>query len=157
MTQVAEFTKLIGQFNKERQSIATVWATIKSIDWDQKICICTGLLDDLDYYEVLLGIGDVYIKPKKGTQVLLGLINGNHANAFVLHAEAIEEIQTNASQTKVRITEKGVSIAKGTESLKTVLNDMIDELNKIVVLQGTTINVAAMNVIKQRLNGVLIE
>lgn len=157
MTAIADFRRNLSNKMKEQTEIQTVWATVKSIDWEQKICIATGELDDLDYYEVLLGIGDVYLKPKKGTKVLLGVINNNSAATFVIHAEEVEEIETTSGDSKFRIKKDGFIIKQGNESLKSVFNDMIDELNKIIVIQGTTINVPAMNLIKQRLNKILIE
>lgn len=157
MTAIAEFKKNLSKKLHENTPVQTVWATVKAIDWDQKICIATGELDDLDYYEVLLGIGDVYLKPKKGTKVLLGVINNNSAATFVIHAEEVEEIETTVGQSKLRVKQDGFIIKQGDESLKNVFNDLIDELNKIIVIQGTSINVPAMNLIKQRLNKILIE
>ncbi len=53
------------------------------------------------------------------------------------------------------MTAEGFKVERNGENLARILSDMIDELNKIVVVQGNTINVAAMTVIKQRLNNVL--
>ena len=157
MTALSELSKILNQKSKETVEVSTIWATVKAIDWNQKICICTGELDDLEYYDVLLGIGDVYTKPKQGSKVLLGVINGNGAHTFLIHAEEVEEIETNAGASKFIIKDDGFIVRKGNESLQKVLNDLIDELNKIIVIQGTTINVPAMNLIKQRLNNVLKE
>lgn len=157
MTALSELSKILNQKSKETIEVSTIWATVKAIDWDQKICICTGELDDLEYYDVLLGIGDVYKKPKKGSKALLGIINGNSAHTFLIHADDLDEIETTSGTSKFIIKEKGFVIKQGNESFKTVLNDMIDELNKIIVIQGTTINVPAMKLIQQRLNTILIE
>lgn len=155
--EISDFAELISKKSKQTIEVSTIWATVKEIDWDQKICICTGELDDLDYYDVLLGIGDVYKKPKKGSKALLGIINGNGAHTFLIHADDLDEIETTSGESKFIIKQKGFVIKQGNESFKTVLNDMIDELNKIIVIQGTTINVPAMNLIKQRLNTILVE
>lgn len=155
--ETTDFVNLLNQKAKENEEVSTIWATVKTIDWNQKICICTGELDDLDYYDVLLGIGDVYKKPKKGSKALLGIINGNNAHTFLIHCDELEEVETTSGESKFIIKKNGFIVKQGNESLKTVFNDMIDELNKIIVIQGTTINVPAMNLIKERLNTILIE
>ena len=87
---------------------------------------------------------------------MIGIVS-NSANAFLITADEVEEIIFTSGESQMTIKETGFIVKQSNESLKTILNDMITELNKIVVLQGTTINVAAMEVIKQRLNTVLIE
>ena len=54
MSGVAEFNRLISQRIKELIPVQTVWATAKSIDWSNKLMVATGLVDDLDYHDVLL-------------------------------------------------------------------------------------------------------
>lgn len=155
--EISDFIELLRQKTKENLEISTIWAVVKSVDWNQKTCVCIGDLDNLEYYDVLLGIGDVYKKPKKGSKTLLGIINGNSAHTFLIHCDEVEEIEITSGKSKFLIEEKGFVIQQGNESLKNVFNDMIDELNKIIVIQGTTINVSAMNLIKERFNKILIK
>ena len=70
MSALTELSKMLTQKTKETTAVSTVWATVQSVDWDEKTCVCTGLLDDLEYYDVLLGIGDVYTKPQTASKVL---------------------------------------------------------------------------------------
>jgi len=157
MTAIADFSKILNQKNKETIAVANVWAKVISVDWENKTCDCIGLLDDLEIYDVVLGIGEIVKKPKKDSLVLLGVINGNDANAFLIHAEDTEEISFTTGKSNLTIKVDGFVVKQNNESLKQVLNDLIDELNKIIVIQGNTINVAAMNLIKERLNTILIE
>ncbi|GLB51701.1 hypothetical protein NBRC110019_07400 [Neptunitalea chrysea] len=149
------FTELINQRIKELTPIQTAYATCVSVDWENKTMVAKGQTDDLEYYDIDLGRGAEYKKPKVNTLCLIGLIENNPANAFLLDAAELEELNFKTGTTELTVKESGVIIKSGNEDLKTVFNDMIDELNKIVVIYGNTINVVAMETIKQRLNTIL--
>lgn len=156
MSEIGEFNRLISQRIKELIPIQTAWAKAKTIDWDKKTMVATGVTDDLDYPDVLLGIGTEYKKPKEGTNCLIGIVS-NSANAFLITAEEVEETIIVSGESQLTIKEDGFIIRQSNESLKTIFEDMIDEINKIIVINGTSINVAAMTAIKERLKTVLIE
>jgi hypothetical protein len=156
MSELAEFNRLISQRIRELIPVQTVWATAKSIDWDKKTMIATGLTDDLDYEDVLLGLGGEYKKPKQGAKCLIGIV-GNSANSFLITADEIDEINFTSGDSSLTIKKDGFVVKQKNESLKTIFSDMIDEINKIIVINGTSINVAAMTAIKVRLKKVLIE
>lgn len=154
MDGLDEFNKLLGQRIRELVPIQTTWAKVKSVDWDKKTMTATGLLDDLDFYDVLLGIGSQSRKPKVGTKCLIGII-ANSSNAFLIEADELEEIVHKIGNVELIQKPEGFVLKNGSQDLKTVLNDMIDEINKIIVINGTTINVSAMVAIKNRLNTIL--
>ncbi|GIZ09979.1 hypothetical protein [Flavobacterium sp. UMI-01] len=156
MSQVAEFNRLISQKMKELIPIQTAWATVKDVDWEKKTMTATGLADDLDYPGVLLGLGTEFRKPKSGTKCLIGIVS-NSANSFLITADEVEETIIKNGNSTLTVKEDGFIVKQSDESLKTIFNDMINEINKIIVVNGRSINVAAMNAIKQRLNTVLIE
>lgn len=155
--QINEFNSLLGKRIREQIEVQTAWVIVKEVNWQDKSMTVTSVADNLDYYEVLLGIGSEMKKPKLGTRALIGIIGNNQGNSFLITADEIEEINIISEESEFTIKETGFIVKKGSESLKEVLNDMIDEINKIIVINGTTINVPAMTVIKQRLNTILIE
>lgn len=116
------------------------WAIVDSVDWPNKSADVTVVADELPIYNVELGLGGLDRQPKKGSKCLVLLIEGSTTKGFLLAAEELEGLQ---------VTSQG-------ESLKKVLNDFIDEVNKIIVVHGTTINQAAVTAIKKRLNKILI-
>lgn len=132
-----------------------VMATVKSVDWPNRKMVATGLVDDLEYYDVLLGLGHVDKKPRVGSKCLLGIIGNHEAFTFLVHAAEVEEMVVVSGPTELTINEDGYRIKKGNETLAQVLNDFFDEVMKIIVVNGTTINVPAVTAIKQRLNTVL--
>src|SRR5690606_24667905 len=121
-----------------------------------KTMTATSVSDGLDYFEVPLGIGNLYRKPKLKSKVLLGILEGKNAAAVLIDAEDVEELVYTSGDSVFTIKKEGYIVKKGNESLRDCLNDFINECNKIIVVNGTSINVAAVNAIKQRLNTVLI-
>ena len=157
MSALDEFIRLQKEQGKSHVKPQIVWAIVKSVDWEKKTMIATDLLDGLDYFKVLLGIGAIYQKPKVGVKCLLGVLGNKAAATFLIEAEEVEETIYTSDKTKFVIKESGFIIQKNEESLKSVLNDFIDEVNKIVVINGNTINKAKVIAIKERLNTILIE
>lgn len=153
--ELDEFERLFKGHLKSGVKPKMVWATVKEVDWNTKTMTVVSLVDDLEYYDVLLGIGSVYKKPTPGTKCLLGVIGNKDVATFLIEAEAVEEMAYKSDQSEFIIKEDGFVVKKGTETLIEVLNDFIDEVNKIVVIQGNTINKAAVTTIKQRLNTIL--
>ncbi|CAA0228546.1 conserved hypothetical protein [Tenacibaculum maritimum] len=166
------FKKTLNDISKDNISEGNVWGTVSELDWDEKTMTVISLKDGLEYFDVLLGIGSYYQKPVIGTKCLIGSLENKATSMFLIAAEQVEEILINVKDnecivkenetvlktgnTEAKISDKGYSFKKGGESLKPILNDWIDEVSKIIVVNGTTINVAKMNLIKQRLNSVLI-
>jgi hypothetical protein len=149
------FLKQREQKTKEEIPSALVWATVESVDWDSKQMTATSIIDGLAYYKVPLGFGNLYRRPAVGSKVLLGILEKQESAAILVDAETVEELIYKSGASEFTIKEQGYIVKKGNESLKNILNDFIDEVNKIIVVNGTTINVGAVTAIKQRLNTVL--
>jgi hypothetical protein len=155
MTKIRDFNDLIAQRIKELIPVQTVWAICKTVSEQDKTMNALGVTDDLMYHNVYLGDDDNYAKPEIGSKVLIGKIENQDANFFLINARAIVEFQFKSGNALIKLNPSGLTVSNQNENLKKVLNDMIDELNKIIVVQGTSINVPAMQAIKQRLNTVL--
>ncbi|HCY81545.1 MAG TPA: hypothetical protein DHV22_08075 [Xanthomarina gelatinilytica] len=168
--EVAEFMTLTGKRGKQAIAIQTAYAICKDVDWEKKTMTAIGQSDDLEYYNVRLGNGSIVKKPKPGTLCLIGLIENQAANSFLVDAAEIEEIIITSGETEFTIKEDGFIVKQDGESLKTVLNDLIDKINelnqevqKIIVIQGTSPSVPDLTQlvldkteIKTRLNTILI-
>lgn len=150
------FNALLGNKVKSMSEVQTAWCTVKSIDWENRVMDVTGVIDELDYYDVVLGLGSENKKPVIGCLCIIGIIGNEPGNTFLIHAEKLDEIEFKIGDSLLQVKNEGFILKHNSESFKDVLNDMIDELNKIVVIQGRSINVAAMVAIKQRLNKILI-
>jgi len=155
MSSFDNLKRTINQMAKANIKIALVRATVTEVDWDKKQMIVKSLVDDLEYFDVALGLDHNYQKPKVNTSCIIGVFDGYDAGGFLLKADEVEETIYKTNTTKLTIKEGGFIIEKGNENLTTILNDFMDEVMKIIVINGTTINVPKMALIKQRLNTVL--
>ncbi|TLP81352.1 hypothetical protein [Maribacter sp. ACAM166] len=150
-----EFVRLMKQSQKAIVKPQMVWAKAGAVNLEKNTMVATGVVDDLEYYDVLLGLGHINKVPNNGALCLLGVI-GNHSGfTFLIEAESVQAMQIKSNETDLIIDENGYQITKANESLTTILNEFIDEVLKIVVIQGQSVNVPALTAIKQRLNTVL--
>lgn len=90
MEGAKEFNELLSQRIKELIPTQTVWVTVKEVDWDEKTMTAVGVTDNLEYYDVLLGLQSEFKKPVVGSRCLIGIIE-NKDNSFLLYATEIEE------------------------------------------------------------------
>lgn len=168
---ITELGAVLNERTKKLIDVQTHWCNVKSVDWDKKTMVATGLVDDLDFFDVNLGVGSIYKKPKIKTKCLIGIINNNIADAFLIECDEVEEIVFTSGESEFIIKEEGFIVKQGGESLKEVFNDLFEQKNKlnkevqkIVVSIGVSPNVPALvqiatetDQIKDRLNTILIE
>jgi len=70
------------------------WVTATAVDWDNKTMTATDS-DELPYYDVLLGVGMMAIKPTKDTDCLIAIVEGDEATAFLLYANKADLVEWN--------------------------------------------------------------
>lgn len=158
---IDEFYELMHRHIDSKIRHQIVWATVKEVDWDKKTMTATGLLDDLDYQDVLLGLGSYYRYPTVGSKCLIGVIENKPASVFLLDCESFQEDQTISGDTVMQVKESGFVFKKGDLSLRSQLIDLIDETNninkelqKVVVAVGVTPNVPSLIQIHTKLESV---
>ena len=153
--ELDEFERLQAEKMKRQVKAQIVWAIVTSVDWAKKTMDTKSVVDGLELYDVLLGLGSFYRKPKIGTKCVLGILE-NKQGLILLDAEEFEEAVYSSGESEFTIKEDGFIIKQGDDSLKQVLGDFMTEVNKITVINGTSINVPAVAAIKNRLNNILI-
>lgn len=92
-SNITEFGKLLTSRTKKLIDVQMHWAIVKEVDWDKKIMTATGVADDCDFNEVNLGIGSINRKPTLGTKCIIGILNNNIADAFLIECESVDEIE----------------------------------------------------------------
>ena len=104
------------------------WVECLTVDWDNKVMDAKGVSDDLEYYDIELGAGVFDLKPTVGSICLIGIVEGEECNGFILSASEVEKIEIKANTV--------IEFNGGT------LGSLVD-INKLV---------SKMNVIEQSLN-----
>lgn len=153
--KIDEFVRLLKNGQKANIKPQMVWAIATEINADNNTMTAKGLIDDLEYYDVLLGLGHIDKIPNTGAKCLLGIIGGHSGFTFLIEADSVKEMRVQSKNTNFIVDENGYQITQNQESLTAVLNDFIDEVLKIVVVNGRSVNVPVLTQIKQRLNTVL--
>lgn len=151
----------LGAFDsafKQRLSDSTkatlIWVTATSVDWERKIMDAVDA-DGLEYFDVLLGVDSQAVKPKVDADCLIAIVENDSATSVLISADEVEEVQLTIGETKLLVDEEGYKVEQADENLKTVLTNLIEEIQKIVVVVGTTPNVLALEEIKVRLGKIL--
>ena len=112
--KLIEFRKLFHAKMKEKVPIQTEWVTVKSIDWEAKTMVAIGELNNLEYFDVVLGLGSVVIKPKIGSLALVGAIH-NGEGCFMISCEEMDGFEiTDATGFKVSLN-SGLLVINGDE------------------------------------------
>ena len=93
-SELDEFAGLFKQHLRGAVKATLRWVDAESVDWENKTMTATDE-DDLPYYDVLLGVGMMAVKPVKGTECLIAILEGNEATAFLLYANEAELIEFN--------------------------------------------------------------
>lgn len=108
-------------------------------------CSLNAVYDDLE--------NKLVVYPKVGSTVVIGIVDDA---AFVLSASDVSKVLYKQGQTEMIIDASGYKIERAGENLGRALTDFMNEVNKIIVVNGTSINVPAVNAIKDRLNKILV-
>lgn len=133
MENLRKLKETLSQQQKQQVAVTIVWAIAGVVDWDNKTMTATGIVDDLPYYDVLLGLGNHYIKPRPGSKCLLGLVQNNDAATFLISCQEAEEVE-------LRVKDK-ILIANEDENLRTLAVDLLDAIiaEKHMTSTGPTI------------------
>lgn len=109
-----ELKKLLTDKMKSHVPLQTEWVTVKEVDWEEKTMTAIGSINGLEYFDVLLGLGSVDMRPKIGTSALIGAIN-NGAACYMISCEEIEELElTDQTGFKVNLND-GLLLINGEE------------------------------------------
>lgn len=155
--QISEFMQLQEKRQREILTPGCVWAVVKTVDWDKKTMVAQGVQDDLEYYDVQLGLGSFYRKPVVGSTVMLGVPELQGNETFLIECEDFEEaLYVSGDLRFSMLKNNGYKIERGGENLGKVLEEFMEECRKIVVVNGNTINQVAVAELKTRLKTILI-
>ena len=140
MNEIDEFDILLSEKIKKAIPQVLQWATVTSVDWQGKTCEATDLDTKLPFLNIALGIGGMYIKPKVGSLILVGMVENNEGQPFLLTAQEVEAYELKADN---------FTIHNETIDFKTLLNDLLTELkNAIIQTPSGPGNFAPNNVVK---------
>ncbi|MCZ2393420.1 MAG: hypothetical protein LC105_06170 [Chitinophagales bacterium] len=128
---VTEFIEMMSQSGKSHIKVQTAWATVKSVDWNKKTMTATGVRDGLDYYNVSLGVGAIFIKPKSDTLCLIGMIENKDAAWMLLDAKEAIAVEVKVGDVKVAID--GIAGKWMVNNEQTGLKDILTKIHDTIL------------------------
>lgn len=158
MTTDEQLRDAFGKLSDNAKQAQLRWVTVDRIDRDKKTMDVTGIVDKLGYYDVQLGLGAVCLFPQIGTICLIGIIEGQETDAFLISADKVDEIVLNdgllGGLVKVRdLTERLNMIEKDINSLKQSFSMWTPTLND----GGTALKTALSSYISSSLQETSVE
>ena len=128
-----KLNKAVTDKIKSFVSVQTIWVEADEIDWEEKTMTAIGVSDDLSYYDILLGLDSILIKPKKGATCLIGLIDNNPTTPFLIWANETEEYSIKVENTELKM-DNGFLLKKENETLAKLMTDLLQEIQKMKFL-----------------------
>lgn len=130
MSNINKFYEHLNSAGGKHVKVQTSWVNAKEIDWDNKTMTATGVRDGLDYQDVILGLGGVYIRPKVGTRCLIGLVENKDAAAYLIDASEIEEVDIDID-VKVSLKSQKIEFNGGEKHGLVLVEELTEKLNNI--------------------------
>ena len=134
----------LSELQNKNTPTQTVWVEVKEVDWDEKTMVALGIDDELEYYDVLLGLGSVDVKPKVGSNCLIGFINNSETLPFLIMADEVEEIDVNVDKCQFNIND-GFILKKQNETLAKLMSDLLKEIQKMKFTTNTGSTILLVN------------
>ena len=128
-----KLNKAVTDKIKSFVSVQTIWVEADGIDWEEKTMTAIGVSDDLPYYDILLGLDSILIKPKKGATYLIGLIDNNPTTPFLIWANETEEYSIKVENTELKM-DNGFLLKKANETLAGLMSDLLREIQQMKFL-----------------------
>lgn len=97
----------------------------------------------------------IVVYPAQGSKVLCAIIENDTKETTIIKYSEIDSVAIKVGDTDYLVDASGYRIKRGDNNLKQLLNDFISEVQKIIVVQGTSPDVVALEEIKTKINQVL--
>lgn len=93
--------------------------------------------------------------PADRSSVIYAVIDNQDTEAVIIKCSEIAKVLMNVGDLEYHIDATGVRISYKDDSLGAVMNGIINEVKKIIVINGRSPNVPALNALQNRLNKIL--
>jgi pyruvate formate-lyase activating enzyme-like uncharacterized protein len=90
--------------------------------------------------------------PKEDSEVIYGLVENQSTEAVILKCSEIEKVMVKVDTVSYELDTTGHLLKKGNDTAAKILSDFVDEVAKIIVINGRTPDVVKLAAIKSRVN-----
>ena len=134
----------LSELHTSKIPTQTVLVQVKEVNWDERTMTVIGVTDELEYYDVLLGLGSVNVKPKIGSSCLIGFINNSETLPFLIMADQVEEIEIKSDQCQFKVND-GFLLKKQNETMAKLMSDLLKEIQKMKFTTNTGSTIKLVN------------
>lgn len=134
----------ISELIKKGVPIQTVWAEVTDVDWEERTMTVLGIADEVEYFDVLLGLGSFDVKPIVGSDCLIGVIENKDTASFLIMVNDVEEIDINVEDCQLTIN-NGFLLKKENETLKKLMVDLITAIRQMQFTTNTGATIKLIN------------
>lgn len=142
-----ELQKAIGELKK--RGVSTFPASVVSVDKTNGTCVVND--GELEYTDVLLSAQMVengkrfYLFPKVNSWVMISPIQEDLNRLYVEFYSEIEAFDLQISMTRMQIDEDGFLLKKENETLKKLMVDLLQEIQKMKFTTNTGSTILLVN------------
>ena len=104
------------------------WCTARSVDKEKRIMDAMGEADELEYFDIQLGMGAVNIYPKVGSLCLIAIVEGQETDAYLVSAAEVDGMELTAETITLNGGQTGGLVL--VEKLTEKLNAIVEAFNK---------------------------
>jgi hypothetical protein len=105
------FKTLLKEGNEAAVPMTLRRVKVSAVDWEAKTMDAIDLVDDLEHYDIRLGMGAIFIRPAIDTLCLIALIGKEVVDTILIAAAEIEQIEiTDKTGFKVDLNEGKMTI-----------------------------------------------
>lgn len=146
MTARGDNIRLLGGLmdDKARRQVVvnTYWATCKSVNWSEKTMEAEGVTDGAAFFGVQLGVGSCYQRPQVGALCLVGVIENQPTQTFLIAPDALDGIDVTVKDVRIESDGAKLSVSNGSENLKDLFDSLFDSIGRMVFTtnMGPTVN-----------------
>ncbi len=98
MSAVDDLVITLKRRARQAQQAQIRFAECVSVNWEAKTMTAKGTADEVEYLDVLLGLGNIYTKPSIGAVCLLGVVEGEEAASFLIAVEQAELVEESVGK-----------------------------------------------------------
>lgn len=105
-SNIEAFKKLLTKNTDAAIPMVMRRVVVKEVNWDEKTMTATDLIDDLDHFDIRLGIGSMYRRPTVGSLAIIAIIGKEAVDTILIECASIDQIEmTDRTGFKVDLNE----------------------------------------------------
>lgn len=155
---MSAFKQAVEQIIKENEKMIIVSGIVKAVRDNAIDVEREGMADIIDVRlsSVLNGVKNQFkVVPKVGTAVMCGIIENDKSEAILLTCSEVDQVSLKIDDLIWKCDTEGVEVTNKGENLRTVIGDLITEVNKIKVIYGNDVDHVKLLEIKVRMEKIL--